>query len=105
MVSVDGFCELHRIDRLQVLHSDIQGSELLMLQGAKKMLATKAIDYVFISTHGDVCHYGCLKVLQEAGYIILCSADNRQSYSLDGIIVARCPAIIGPHALEISIKQ
>ena len=105
MVSVDGFCELHRIDRLQVLHSDIQGSELLMLQGAKKMLATKTIDYVFISTHGDVCHYGCLKILQEAGYIILCSADNKQSYSLDGIIVARCPAIIGPHALEISIKQ
>jgi len=104
-VSVDGFCEYHRIDRLQILHSDIQGSELLMLQGAKKMIAAKAIDYIFISTHGDVCHYGCLKVLQEAGYAILCSVDNKQSYSFDGIIVARCPAVTDPPTLDISVKR
>jgi len=104
-ISVDGFCELHRINRLQLLHSDIQGAEFLMLQGAKRMLAAQAIDYLFISTHGDACHYRCLKVLQDAGYVILCSADNKQSYSFDGLIVARCPTIANPQKLDISVKQ
>jgi len=104
-ISVDSFCERLGIDRLQILHADIQGSELLMLQGAWRMLLAKAIDYVFISTHGEPCHKGCINVLEEAGYSILCSADKTQSFSFDGLVVAKSPAIARPKALEISLKH
>lgn len=45
--TVDRFCQEHHIDRIDVLKMDIQGSELLCLQGAVEMLKRQAIRMIF----------------------------------------------------------
>lgn len=104
VVSVDSFCQRKGITHLNILHSDIQGAEVDMLTGAREMLNHKKVDYVFISTHSDEKHYGCLRFLRSYGYRILASADLRETYSYDGLIVARSSIINAPRAVPISKK-
>jgi hypothetical protein len=99
-VTVDQLFELENIDRLAICHSDIQGFEFEMLKGAKKNL--DKIDYFFISTHGDPVHNKCYHFLKQNGFIILCSSNKKQTYSWDGLIVARNPKADGPDKIEIS---
>lgn len=102
IVSVGDFCQSHNISKIHILHSDIQGAETLMLNETREMFEKRKIDYVFLSTHGDARHEECLKFLDSVGYITLCSANSWESYSLDGLIVARSPEIAGPDRLPIS---
>jgi hypothetical protein len=104
IVSVDSFCEQQQLAHLTILHSDIQGAEVDMLQGAGLMLSRNAIDYLFISTHGDDVHYHCIDVLRSYGYAIIASADLTDTYSYDGLIAARATAIRLPRAVPISKK-
>ena len=104
-ISVDSFCEQNFINHVHILHSDIQGYELPMLKGAKTMLSTHRIDYVFISTHSNDLHTACTTELINNQYIILASANMDQTYSVDGLIVARRSSLAEPHTLEISVKQ
>ncbi len=105
-VSVDGFCTRYKIEHLAILHADIQGKEVAMLQGARRMLSGGKIDYVFVSTHSDRHHYNCLEILQAHGYNILASADKRNTYSFDGLIVAKRGTLTnGPTQLEIAHKS
>jgi len=99
-ITVDKLFELENIDRLAICHSDIQGHEGEMLKGAKKNLSK--IDYFFISTHGDAIHNQCLKFLKNNNFIILCSSNKKQSYSWDGLIVARNPEVDGPDKIDIA---
>lgn len=103
-VSVDAFCSDHGIDHLDILHSDIQGFELLMLEGASRMLSSGNVDYVFISTHSNSLHADCIKTLKSTGYIILADADLNETFSCDGLIVAKHKDIQKPEGLEISRK-
>jgi hypothetical protein len=105
VVSVDSFCQSKGIAHLDILHSDIQGAEVDMLHGARDMLGTNNIDYVFISTHSDETHYGCLGLLRSYGYDVLASADLGETYSYDGLIVARSSRINAPRTLPISKKS
>ena len=45
--TLDDFCSGHAIDRVNVLKMDIQGGELMALQGARRMLEAKAIDLIY----------------------------------------------------------
>ena len=45
--TLDDFCSGHAIDRVNVLKMDIQGGELMALQGASRLLEAKAIDLIF----------------------------------------------------------
>jgi len=74
-ISVDSFCSDNEIDHLDILHADIQGGELLMLEGACRMLSSGKVDFVFISTHSNSLHADCIKSLESAGYVILVEAD------------------------------
>jgi hypothetical protein len=87
-----------------VLHSDIQGYELKMLNGAREMFSRKDIDYVFISTHSVELHRHCIEQLVAFGYDILCSVDIPETYSGDGLIVAKSPLVLQPKRLETSKK-
>lgn len=100
--SVDFLLKKHNLDHLAVLHSDIQGFELKMLEGAKAALSREAIDYLFISTHTDDLHRDCMDRLQKFGYRIVCEANLEQTYSVDGLIVAKRPGAPGPDSLTIS---
>lgn len=105
VISVDSYCANHGIDRLEILHSDIQGFEVAMLAGAKRMLAARKVDYVFISTHSNELHRDCISELQAQGYVILASADIDDTYSGDGLIVAKGPHIENPRVIEISHRS
>lgn len=101
VVSIDDFARDHNIDFIHMLHSDIQGAEVDMLKGCAKLMAEKRIGYYFISTHRGV-HEACLDILGQAGLEILISINRNESFSADGLIVAKLPDISGPDALEIT---
>lgn len=100
-INVDDFATKNRINFIHLLHSDIQGAELDMLKGCQKLIAEKRIGYFFISTHKDL-HRDCLKLLQDAHLEILISITRDESFSADGLIVAKLPDIKGPQKLELS---
>lgn len=104
MISVDGYCQRKQIPHLHMLHSDIQGFELQMLAGARRMFTGRHIDFVFISTHTHDLHQGCLDQLAAYGYPVLCSVDLKATYSGDGLIIAKSPRITAPERLEVSLK-
>jgi hypothetical protein len=90
---VDDFLLERRIAHLDVLHSDIQGDELAMLEGAAKALGAHAVDYVFLSTHSNGIHYSALETLKGAGYRIEVSSDFAdETTSFDGFMLASAPA-------------
>ena len=103
-ISVDSFCSDHGIDHLDILHADIQGHELLMLEGAGRMLSSGKVDFVFISTHSNSLHADCIKSLESAGYVVLAEADLNETYSYDGLIVAKHRGIEQPKGIKISRK-
>ncbi len=100
--SVDYLMEKHHVGHLHVLHSDIQGYELAMLKGCRDALKRQAIDYFFISTHSNKLHTDCIDELTTAGYLIVCEANLDESYSVDGLIVAKRKSAVGPERIEIS---
>jgi len=96
-VCVDDLMDTRQIDRLSILHADIQGAELEMLHGARRALDTARVDYVFISTHSELLHRQCLSFLKERDYRVIASHTMAESYSVDGLI-----AMASPSCLEIS---
>ena len=102
VLSVDFLIKKHNIDFLHVLHSDIQGFELKMLKGAATALKEKKIGFVFISTHSNELHEQCSKELTDNGYEIVCSANLDESYSWDGLLVAKKKGFTNLEVLNIS---
>jgi hypothetical protein len=104
IVNVDSFCRRRGIDHICLLHADIQGAEADMLRGAASMLAGKKVDFLFISTHDNALHYECIEILKAHDYRILASVDCDQTYSDDGVLVAKSQAMRLPKELSISRK-
>lgn len=88
-VNICNFAKEKSIDYIDILHSDIQGFELEMLQDAVPLLIAKKIKYLFISTHSNSIHYACVDLLKSNSYAIIASADfDSETFCYDGIIVA-----------------
>lgn len=92
------------IDRLAVLHCDIQGYEAAMLHGASVSITKRKIDYFFLSSHTTNLHYECLDVLRAADYEILAHADMLDTFSFDGFIAARRRELNGCQAVKIASR-
>lgn len=103
--SVDELIERYAIKTLHVLHADIQGAELDMLRGAESAFAHQAIDYAFISTHSDQLHEQCVRFLLDRGFSMIAEANIADSFSVDGVIVARRQGISEPREIMISKRQ
>ena len=73
-----------------------------MLHGAKKSIEKGIIDYIFISTHSNELHFGCLEFLKKAEFQIIAHADIDNTFSEDGLIVASSPKIIEKIVFDIS---
>lgn len=86
--TVDSIIEECGLDRVEILHSDIQGAEVRMLRGAKNALRRKQVQWVFISTHGENVHQCCIKLLRMHGYSLIAHHTPKESFSVDGLIVA-----------------
>jgi len=111
VISVDDFMQLKGIEKLHMLHSDIQGFERKMLEGARKAFENKAIDYVFISTHrahkfghDDINHIHdqCLDFFRDYDFFIIAETDLETTYSWDGLIAARRNDLSGPNEIDIA---
>lgn len=92
--SVDDFLDSQGITRLELLHADIQGMELPMLQGCVRSVQDGKIRFAFVSTHhhlisGDpLTHLRCIDLIQTLGGRILAEYSPLEAFSGDGLIVA-----------------
>jgi hypothetical protein len=88
-INLINFLVEKNIKNIDILHSDIQGYELEMLDDITKLLKENKIKYLFISTHSDKLHYDCIDLLKKNNYRIIASSDfETETFCFDGIIVA-----------------
>ena len=88
-ICLSQFVKEKNIDFIDILHSDIQGCEVEMLEDIVNLLKNKKIRYLFISTHDDDLHAKCLTILTDCDYRIIAKADfETETFCCDGIIVA-----------------
>lgn len=91
---VDDFFTWQGTSELTILHSDIQGYEMEMLEGAVDSFNQKKINYVYVSTHSNALHTSCCNYLKEMGYRIEVESDfETDSTSFDGLIFASSPNV------------
>ena len=90
-LSVDDIIRDNAIEFVHLLHSDIQGYEYEMLQGATSAIEQDKIGYIFISTHSNEIHRKCVQFLTDHRFEIIAAADIDESFSEDGLIVACAP--------------
>jgi FkbM family methyltransferase len=94
-VSVDGLANELSLQRIHLLHADVQGAEQTMLMGAEEIIRQGRLDWLFLSTHhhsisGDpLTHQRCLAWLKDHGATIIAEHSVAESFSGDGLIVAR----------------
>jgi hypothetical protein len=80
------------IERVTLLHSDIQGFEYDMLRGCGDLVDNRKISFLFISTHSLKVHFQCRRYVVERGYKLITEHTPKESYSEDGLIVAAAEA-------------
>jgi len=91
-VTIDAMVQDRGLNAITLLHSDIQGYEVEMLQNSEDALRRHIIDYLFISTHSDRIHDTCKALLNDHGYIVeVDSEPEAHSTSCDGFLFARSP--------------
>src|SRR5262249_32488352 len=89
---IDRFFDARSLGRLDILHADIQGYELQMLDTARTTLTDAKIDYLFISTHSQKLHGDIVTRLGEHGYRVEASSDfDNAPTSYDGFVFASSP--------------
>jgi FkbM family methyltransferase len=85
----------HGLPRIDLLHCDAQGAEAEIIEMCAPLLRTREIGWLFVSTHGAVIsgdpltHQKCLARLRALGGVIEAEHDVHESFSGDGLIVAR----------------
>ena len=72
---VDAFFRNRKVKQLDILHTDIQGFEVEMLQGAQDVLAKRRVHYLFVSTHSQAIHGTIVDGLGRLGYRVEISSD------------------------------
>ncbi len=89
---VDPFLQSRAIGQVDILHADIEGFEVEMVEGATMALRKARIDYLFISTHSQQRHHEIIRRLKEFDYRIEVSSDfDHETTSYDGLIFASSP--------------
>ena len=93
-----------KIEYIDLLHADIQGAELHLLEAIRDLLDARKVGYIFISTHSQELHEQCTEFLVGCDYLILGSADfDHETFCHDGVLVARDNSLDGlkPIALDV----
>jgi hypothetical protein len=87
--TVDGFVAAQGLSHINILHSDIQGFELEMLDGAADSFARRLVDYAMISTHSQELHAAVIQRLRDSGFRIEVDSDfDHHTTSYDGFVFA-----------------
>ena len=103
-VCVDQLVRDYRLERVHLLHSDIQGHEFAMLEGAEESFQAGKLDYLFISTHSEELHAQCEERVRARGYQVIGAISPAGSYSVDGILVAAAARLPVPAGLRLTPK-
>lgn len=91
---IDAILELCEQHTIEVLHADVQGAELPLLDSAKTAIEQKRIRFAVVSTHhssisgSSTTHEDCLSKMLSLGGRILAEHSVQESFSGDGLIVA-----------------
>jgi hypothetical protein len=89
---VDRFLEMRGLAHVDILHVDIQGYELEMMEGAQNALRNDRINYLFISTHSQQIHHEIIGRLKEFDYRVEVTSDfDYETTSYDGLVFASSP--------------
>jgi hypothetical protein len=89
---LDTFAKEREISSLDILHSDIQGHELELLQGGELFFSKKKAKYVFISTHSEAIHSTVTQKLRDYSYRLeVSSGYDTHTTSCDGFVLASSP--------------
>lgn len=108
--SVDSIVKEYSINKLDILHMDIQGYELPTLRGALRTIKEGKLRFLFVSTHHFVIsgspstHQDCLDFITENGGHIVSSHTIHESSSGDGLIVASFDRADSDFKVEISLE-
>ena len=92
--SVPSLVADHDLDRIDVLHLDIQGAELAVLESCRALIGDGRIHFVVVSTHhhtisGDPqTHQRCIDLVRELGGHVVAEHTVLESFSGDGLVVA-----------------
>lgn len=105
VISVDDFVARHRLSHVAIVHCDIQGAEVEMLEGCRNTIQEGRVSWFFISTHSDALHADCETFLRDSRFVIVTSVPPSQSYAIDGILVARASSVPGIPPLVISRRN
>jgi hypothetical protein len=91
---VDQFLKTRELDQVDILHVDIEGFEVEMIEGARDALRNGRINYLFISTHSQQIHHEIIGQLKEFGYRIEVASDfDYGTTSYDGLVFASSPRV------------
>jgi hypothetical protein len=86
---VSNFVKERNIEYIDILHSDIQGYEIYLMNDIENLLLQNKIGYLFISTHSNKIHNDCINMIKKCNYRIVANADfESETFCYDGIIVA-----------------
>jgi FkbM family methyltransferase len=94
-VSVPHIMATYGIEHLDLLHCDAQGVEFAVVESCLELAAAGRLEWLVVSTHthhisnDPLTHQRCLASLRRAGAIILAEHDVQESFSGDGLIVAK----------------
>ena len=67
-ISLDDLYREYNLNYVDILHSDIDGSEFDMLTQNKDFFEQKRIKYLFLLTHAEDLHDKCLQFLTDLKY-------------------------------------
>ncbi|WP_349371492.1 FkbM family methyltransferase [Salinarimonas sp.] len=111
-ISLDALRGAAGVDAIDILHIDVQGWERRALLGARDTLAQGLVGWVFASTHRWLeegrdldLHQATLDLLTSAGYVIVAAHTPEESFTVDGLVVARHPDRHGPEAVPVSTRR
>ncbi len=91
-------------ETIDILHADIQGAEIALMDDIADLLSERRIGFIFVSTHGRREQIACLEALDRAGYVLIAEHDMPESYAFDGLIVAREPDRQGPGFIDVPLR-
>ena len=98
------FFEREQLSEITIFHADVQGGERRLLEEIETLLRQRAIKYLFISTHGPKTHVSVLNAIKKVGYFLIAEHDNLESFSFDGLVVARSPDVTDVGFVDLPLR-
>lgn len=105
IINIDEYLKEKGISFVDMLHADIQGFELEMLEGASDLLTKQKAGFIFISTHSNELHNQCVSLISKYGYRVIQSINLDETYSFDGLIVAVSPTYTEMENIQLSKRK